>query len=66
MGIQRLRDAESRDILQIIDPSYSDQFSLFQVPALSLDMQDMQKNDEDEEDREDDKPEDAEIYGDYE
>ncbi len=66
LGIQRLRDAESRDILQIIDPSYSDQFSLFQVPALSLDMQDMQKNDEDEEDTEDDKPEDAEIYGDYE
>src|SRR5260370_16498580 len=38
LGIQRLCDAESRDILQVIDASYASRFSLFQEssPSSSL------------------------------
>ena len=60
-GLQRLCDAESRDILQVIDASYATRFPLFQEPS-----QPSSLLDEDGDDNEDTKVDDAEIYGDYE
>ncbi len=60
-GIQRLCDAESRDILQAIDVSYAAQFPLFQAPATLLSMPDEGEDEDDSSEM--DK---AEIYGDYE
>src|SRR6266496_3215968 len=60
-GIQRLCDAESRDILQIIDVSYLAQFPFFQVPSTPLSLSD---DGEDEDDSSE--MDEAEIYGDYE
>ena len=57
LGIQRLCNAESRDILQAIDASYASQFSLFQAPSLPVQVED-EENDES-------KVDDVEIYGDY-
>src|SRR5258708_21943062 len=59
-GIQRLCDAESRDILQAIDVSYAAQFPLFQVPSSPS------SPNEDEEDDDENDVDGAEIYGDYE
>ena len=59
-GIQRLCDAESRDILQAIDVSYAAQFPLFQS-QLSPSSPDQYEDDDDE-----NVMDDAEIYGDYE
>src|SRR5260370_22532625 len=60
LGIQRLCDAESRDILQAIDVSYAAQFPLFQAPPSPL----LESNED--EDDDDENAEDAvEIYGDY-
>lgn len=59
-GIQRLCDAESRDILQAIDVSYAAQFPLFQSPLSPL------STDQDEDDDDENVVDDAEIYGDYE
>jgi putative transposase len=60
-GIQRLCDAESQDILQVIDVSYAAQFPLFQatstLPSIS---------DESEDDDDSSEIDEAEIYGDYE
>jgi putative transposase len=58
LGIQRLCDAESRDILRAIDASYASQFSLFQTPSLPVEV-------EDEEDDDNSKVDDVEIYGGY-
>ncbi len=63
VGIQRLCDAESRDILQAIDVSYVAQFPLFQAPSSSLSASD---EGEGEEDDDENAVDDAEIYGDYE
>jgi hypothetical protein len=60
-GIQRLCDAESRDILQAIDLSYAAQISLFQGPSSPL-----SPPDEDEGGDDENTVDDAEIYGDYE
>ena len=60
-GIQRLCDAESRDILQAIDVSYAAQFPLFQAPSTPLSLSD---DGEDEDDSSE--MDEAEIYGDYE
>ncbi len=57
-GIQRLCDAESRDILQAIDVSYAAQFLIFQAPSLP--------SSPEEEDDDENVVDDAEIYGDYE
>lgn len=57
LGIQRLCDAESRDILQVIDASYASQFSLFQTPSLLVQVED--------EEEDDGAVVNAEIYGDY-
>lgn len=59
-GIQRLCDAESRDILQAIDVSYAAQFPLFQAPSSSS------SPDEDEDDNDENVVDNEEIYGDYE
>jgi hypothetical protein len=59
LGIQRLCDAESRDILQVIDASYATRFLLSQEPSPSL-------ADEVIEDTENIEVDDVEIYGDYE
>ena len=59
-GIQRLCDAETRDILRAIDVSYAAQFPLFQSPSLSSSV------DEDEDDDDEKAVDDVEIYGDYE
>ena len=61
LGIQRLCDAESRDILQVIDASYASRFPLFQEPSPSSYL-----SDEETKDSEDTKVDDVEIYGDYE
>ena len=60
-GIQRLCDAESRDILQAIDVSYAAQFPLFQAPSMPLPM-----SDEGEDDDDSSEMDETEIYGDYE
>jgi transposase InsO family protein len=60
-GIQRLCDAESRDILQAIDVSYAAQFPLFQAPSTPLPV-----SDEGEDDDDSGLMDEAEIYGDYE
>ncbi len=59
-GIQRLCDAESRDILQAIDVSYAAQFPLFQAPSLPA------SPDEDEDDDDENVADNEELYGDYE
>jgi putative transposase len=61
LGIQRLCEAESRDILQAIDVSYAGHFPLFQVPSSPFSSPDECEDD-------DDSSEEAEIeiYGDYE
>ncbi len=59
-GIQRLCDAESRDILQAIDVSYTAQFPLFQAPSSPS------FPDEDEDDDDKHVADHEEIYGDYE
>ncbi len=59
-GIQRLCDAESRDILQAIDVSYAAQFPLFLAPSSSS------APDEDEDDNDENVVDNEEIYGDYE
>ncbi len=58
-GLQRLCDAESRDILQAIDVGYTAQFPLFQASSSPLSLQDEGNDDRSEIDE-------AEIYGDYE
>src|SRR5258707_10913718 len=60
LGIQRLCDAESRDILQAIDVSYAAQFPLFQAPPSPL----LESN-EDEDDDDENAEDSVEIYGDY-
>jgi len=60
-GFQRLCDAESQGILQVIDASYATRFPLFQEP-----LQPSFLLDEGGDDNEDTKVDDAEIYGDYE
>jgi transposase InsO family protein len=59
-GVQRLCDAEARDILQGIDVSYAQQFSLFQLPSLPE-----QEASENETDPKDGEGDEEEIYGDY-
>ena len=58
-GIQRLCDAESRDILQAIDATYAAQFLLFQAPSSPS------FPDEDEDDDDKHVADHEEIYGDY-
>jgi len=60
VGIQRLCDAESRDILQIIDVSYLAQFPFFQVPSSPSSPPEEDENDDE------NAVDDVEIYGDYE
>jgi putative transposase len=60
-GIQRMCDAESRDILQVIDVSYAAQFPLFQAPSTPFSMSDEGEDDDDSSEKDE-----AEIYGDYE
>ena len=60
VGLQRLCDAESRDILQALDVSYA-QFPLFQTPPLPT-----SPSDEGEDDDGSSEVDEAEIYGDYE
>lgn len=57
LGIQRLCDAEARDILQLFDVSYVDQFPLFQTQAVQLFTQT--------DDKVDNEVDEAELYGDY-
>jgi hypothetical protein len=59
-GIQRLCDAESRDILQAIDPSYFAQFPIFQASSSPSFPENNEENDDE------DVVDVAEIYGDYE
>ena len=59
-GIQRLCDAESRDILQAIDVSYAAQFPFFQAPSLPS------SPDEDEDADDENGADNEELYGDYE
>jgi putative transposase len=59
-GIQRLCDAESRDILQAIDVSYAAQFPLFQAPTSPA------SPDEDDEEDDENVADNEELYGDYE
>src|SRR6266581_5562585 len=59
-GIQRLCDAESRDILQAIDVSYAAQFPLFQAPSS------LSSPDEDDEEDDEHVADNEELYGDYE
>ena len=61
LGIQRLCDAESRDILQAIDVSYAAQFPLFQALSSPLSMPDEGEDGDDSGGMDE-----AEIYGDYE
>lgn len=60
VGVQRLCDAEMRDILQVIDMTYAQQFSVFQSPPWSR----QGSSEEDTETTEHDMDEE-EIYGDY-
>ncbi|GHO96287.1 transposase [Reticulibacter mediterranei] len=54
-GIQRLYDAESREILQVIDASYVNQFQALQASSMPPQIQDEEVDDKD----------DVEIYGEY-
>jgi len=56
-----LCDAESRDILQTIDVSYTAQFPLFQASSSPLSLPDEGEGDDDRSE-----VDEAEIYGDYE